>query len=105
MDCCGGLIREIKNYKFPDRTLDANKSYDKPIDKTNHAVNPLEWMVMELPDDPRNILQGVYNKFGRDVNSVPENKRWLPHALEDDDPPFRDFEESAFNIAPIHTMF
>lgn len=105
MDCCSGLIREIKNYKFPDRTLDANKSYDKPIDKNNHAINPLEWMVMELPDDPRNILQGVYNKFGRDVNSVPENKRWLPHALEDDDPPFRNFEESAFNIAPIHTMF
>lgn len=105
MDCCTGLIREIKAYKFPDRSLNPNAALNKPIDKNNHAINPLEWMVTELPDDPKNIIQGVYNKYGRELTSEPAVNRWLPHALEDDPLPYNNLEDSAFNIAPLHSIF
>lgn len=89
MDSCWGLIEELKEYKFPSPATQ-NKStarfLNKPIDKNNHAINPLEWAVMELPDDPRQMLLGVYNKYGRRVISHEENvaSGWLPHALQDD---------------------
>ena len=103
-DCCTGLVKEIKEYKFPDQSLDKNKNSNKPEDKNNHAINPLEWMVMELPDDPRNILQGVYNKYGRDI-TVEEaiEKSWLPHALEDDVISSGN-RDTAYGISPIYEL-
>ena len=103
MDCCDGLIRELKGYKFPDRTLDSKKNFDKPIDKDNHGINPLEWIVMELPENPRNIIQGVYNKYGRDASIDPQHTRIMPHALDDE--PTLSYEDSAFGIAPISSVF
>lgn len=88
MEGCSGLVREITHYKFPERQLlKKPRSYwNKPVDKDNHAINPLEWIVMELPDDPRQMMLGVYNKYGRAATDIDrlQEKRWLPHALQDD---------------------
>lgn len=61
MDCCDELIQEIQNYKFPERVLGSNYVSDKPIDKDNHSINPMEWILMALPADPRTLSLGSYN--------------------------------------------
>lgn len=85
MDCCHGLIEELRKYKFPDRKLDPIQRTDKPVDKDNHGVNALEWIVMELPDNPKNLVLGVFNKFGRDP-ALPDEKAEEPWQLRDDTP-------------------
>jgi hypothetical protein len=83
---CRNLIVELEGYKFPKRTLTTSpKASDKPIDKNNHCINPLEWIAMALPSDPRNLLYGVYDKYGADITRVQPQDRILPHALQDDD--------------------
>ena len=61
---CVYLIKELLDYKYPPRKLGESRHVDKPIDKNNHSINPLEWIVMELPANPKNILNGVYNNRG-----------------------------------------
>ena len=85
MDCCVGLIGELREYKFKQRTLDNPHAGDKPEDKRNHAINPLEWITMELPSDPRNIIHGAYNGAGLDLTVEQAQRRWMPRALMDDD--------------------
>lgn len=65
-DCCEKLLAELRDYKFPARTLDGPSS-DKPEDKNNHGINALEWIVMDLPANPSNILQGIYDRNGNNV--------------------------------------
>lgn len=101
MDCCHGLIKELREYKFQSRELDKEKSSDKPVDKNNHAINPLEWIVMELPDDPKNILHGVYDRMGRDISNIQPQDQILPHALADTPDPFM---ESSDLFAPIQSL-
>ena len=84
MDNCRGLIKELRDYKFKPKTIESDTGADKPIDKNNHSINALEWMTMKLPDDPRNILYGIYNIMGQDVTRVSAQDRVLPHALQDD---------------------
>ena len=69
---------------FKPKTLDMRSNNDKPVDKNNHAINPLEWIVMRLPADPKNILYGVYNSLGEDLTRVTAQDRILPQALQDD---------------------
>lgn len=61
-DTCPVLIDELKKYKFPERSLDKNVNANKPIDKDNHGINPLEWICTGLPRDLKNIYRtGYYN--------------------------------------------
>ena len=83
MDCCTGLIEELRDYKFQPKTLDKQNTPDKPIDKNNHAINPLEWICMELPDDPKRIMYGAYDMYGNDLTK-PVSKTYLPYALTED---------------------
>lgn len=73
---CNYLVEELKEYKFKERTLDAitDKQANKPIDKNNHSINGLEWIVMALPADPNNVLMGVYNSRGDYLRNVVEAK-------------------------------
>lgn len=62
MDTCSHLIGELEKYRFPERSLtDIKKNINKPIDKDNHSINALEWIVMELPSDPRKVTDSLYN--------------------------------------------
>ena len=64
MDCCKSLIKEIKDYKYKADPNANSGLTDKPEDKNNHSINALEWIVMELPADPKNLVYGAYNKRG-----------------------------------------
>jgi hypothetical protein len=87
MDCCVGLIAELRDYKFPAKSLTATKrSADKPVDKNNHAINPMEWICMALPSDPSKLTYGVYDGHGNDLSkNVNDPQYYIPYALRDDD--------------------
>lgn len=87
-DTCSYLIEELRDYKFPKKKLDStNKAQDKPVDKNNHAINPLEWICMELPHDPSKLYYGIYDEHGNDLTLEQEDHTpWLPHALREDIP-------------------
>jgi hypothetical protein len=91
MENCVGLIAELSDYKFPPRTLTntSAKALDKPVDKNNHAINPLEWICMALPDDPSKMLYGIYDRYGNDVTKQfkPEDY-YIPYALRDEEPSY-----------------
>lgn len=88
MNCCPYLIKELKGYKFKERSLTDTRYDDKPVDKNNHAINPLEWIVMELPKDPANLTHGIYDKHGYNLVDPTKNKvkakAYAIHALSDD---------------------
>lgn len=67
MDCCTDLIKELQNYKFKNNGINSTELSDKPEDKNNHSINCLEWIIMELPADPKDVLHGVYDKSGTDL--------------------------------------
>lgn len=83
-ESCVGLIKELREYKYPAKKIGVASS-DKPVDKNNHAINPLEWIAMDLPADPAKLLYGVYNRQGRDISN-PEHDApsYTVHALSDD---------------------
>lgn len=82
---CRLLIKELSDYKYPPHVLGETRHSDKPVDKNNHSINPLEWIVMELPANPKNILQGVYNNRGQrvDIEEATE-KPYVPWQLSDE---------------------
>lgn len=98
MDCCAGLIGELNDYKFPHKKLTGNtKAQDKPVDKNNHAINPLEWICMALPKDPKDLFYGAYDMYGNDLTKEDAVKNMnIPWALQDD---LADYRE------PIHSMY
>lgn len=90
MDSCPGLQEELRNYKFPPKKLTGNtRAQDKPEDKNNHGINPLEWVCMALPSDPRKLMYGAYAMGGRrlDIDET-EKEDWVPYALRDEDEVF-----------------
>jgi hypothetical protein len=90
MDCCAGLIAELRDYKFPPKSLTSStRAQDKPIDKNNHGINPLEWMCMALPPDPKKLLYGAYDSRGNDLTRhTTYEDDWMPHALRDEEPEY-----------------
>lgn len=82
---CEGLVKEIKNLKFKEMVGSDGQRSNKPEDKDDHGVCALEWLAMELPAEPTNLVRGVYDKFGRNVtNLVAEQRNHLPYALQDE---------------------
>ena len=99
---CKGLITELENYKFKaDESL--NSGYTgKPVDKDNHGINALEWITMELPADPKNLLYGVYGKDGKNLTPDEEEMEYdrqsLNWALADDEPEYVPMDETPYDI-------
>jgi len=89
-DTCNYLISELMDYKFPPKKIGDSytKAQDKPIDKNNHAINPLEWICMALPADPANLVYGSYDRWGNSLekidNMYDENGKWCPPQLRDE---------------------
>ena len=81
MDCCKHLIEELKDYKFPSDDSAESGRKDKPQDKNNHLINPLEWIAMEIPTNPADAIFGAYTNRG--VNLIEQKKK--------DDKSFADF--------------
>ena len=61
---CSNLCTEIMKYKFPERTSTGKSTSDKPEDKNNHAINAMEFAVMELPMDLTQTTQLGYSGKG-----------------------------------------
>ncbi len=101
MDCCEDLIRELRDYKFISNENTHSGRSDKPEDKNNHGINALEWIVMELPADPKNLVYGIYNKKGYrvDLDEKEEDKEvpYAVYALSDEDEDNQDLE-TPFNM-------
>jgi hypothetical protein len=85
MDSCVELITELSDYRFPERTLNATVHSDKPIDKNNHSINPMEWILMWLPADPRKLTLGAFRNHILLGLSADETKHTRIWQLEDDD--------------------
>lgn len=95
-DCCDALIKELNDYKFPSKKLGTStKAADKPVDKNNHGINPLEWICMALPADPKKLYYGVYDQNGNDLTQVQEARdSGIPFALQDVEETFDLYERS-----------
>lgn len=87
---CKALIEELDNYKFKaDESLSSGYT-GKPVDKENHGINALEWITMELPRDPKDLLYGVYNQKGermdlREESEEVQTYKWIFADDEEDD--------------------
>ena len=75
MDCCKYLISELRDYKYKEDKNSSNQLSNKPEDKNNHAINPLEWICMSLPADPTKIVNGVYNRYGENLTRQEEQHK------------------------------
>jgi len=77
MDNCFNLKFELSEYKWE---VKKDKSYkQKPVDKNNHSIDPLEWILMKLPEDPSKLMLGAYSNF-TDLNNVKpkeDKKNWM----------------------------
>jgi phage terminase large subunit len=83
---CANTIREGLNYKYKPLELDSKKNPDnKPIDKDNHAMDSLRYMINELPDDPEQLKQKSYS--ARDWAGKVEADGRIPFALQTDESP------------------
>lgn len=101
---CTELIGELREYKFPAKTLDKDggKNMDKPMDKNNHSINPLEWIITRLPQNPKNILFGVYNHEGKEITEeeqVHAETSWqLADTSYNDSMEYDEFTTPSFNV-------
>jgi PBSX family phage terminase large subunit len=83
---CVNTIKEGINYKYKPEELDSKKNPDnKPIDKDNHAMDSLRYMINELPDDPEQLKQKSYS--ARDWGGKVEADGRIPFALQTDEQP------------------
>lgn len=96
---CSELIEEAREYKFPPKSLDgsANRNMHKPMDKNNHSINPMEWILMKLPSNPRTLVHGMYNSEGTGYDEYQQKLQGQPSPetlwqLNDSNP----WEEDAF---------
>ena len=80
---CVALIEELKEYKYEPSELGKPAS-GKPVDKNDHGISALEWIVMELPADPKMLYGGAYDESGT---------RWLK--------PMRTLDRQRENYNPI----
>jgi PBSX family phage terminase large subunit len=82
---CVNTIREGLNYKYKPMELDSKKNMDeKPIDKDNHTMDSLRYMIQELPDDPSQLIQKSYQS--RDWGGKMEDGH-IPFALQSEEKP------------------
>lgn len=95
---CEGLINELRDYKFKTTALGSSAVNNKPEDKNNHGINALEWICMELPADPKNLVYGVYNKLGVEADLEQEYHSTVPFPIRDEEEYRTNEADLAYNI-------
>lgn len=96
MDCCQYLIEELQGYKFEEQKVGQPAS-GKPMDKNNHSINAHEWIICELPKDPKQLDNGAYDRQGRLISDTQSDNPsvivpWQMDLTPDEDP------DSAFGV-------
>ena len=102
MDCCEALNKELAAYKFKADETEVSGFTGKPEDKNNHGINALEWITMEMPADPRNLVYGIYDKMGRDLTQELKESNPEAFALSDYDyynEQYTSMRETAFGVS------
>lgn len=95
---CKGLIQELEEYKFKADESLATGFTGKPVDKDNHGINALEWITMQLPANPKDLLYGVYNKAGKDVTLLKDEDKAYDYWALADEPEDSLMEETPFDV-------
>jgi phage terminase large subunit len=91
---CHNLIKEGVEYKYKLQELDDKKNSDeKPVDKNNHAMDTLRYIIQELPDDPNQLV----NRSIGFTDIVGQKSDRLTHHA------FSDGEEDIFNTDWYYT--
>lgn len=87
-DTCTEIIDELRDYKFPDKTLNKvqRTSADKPQDKNNHSINALEWITMELPADPKKLYLSSYDQNFNNLYDMMQSQAPTVWQLNDSTP-------------------
>jgi phage terminase large subunit len=84
-DCCRMTIWEGTQYKYPKQDLMSDKNAtEKPVDKNNHAMDCIKYMIAELPDDPAQLENLSYNR-NEYYGNMDSDSSWLPHALQEEE--------------------
>lgn len=79
---CYNTIREGVSYKYKTPELAAEKNLgEKPIDKDNHAMDCLRYMIQLLPDDPAMVQTQAYGSWGK----YKKSSFAFPDALQEED--------------------
>lgn len=79
---CSNIIREGVAYKYKVPELAGEKNLgEKPIDKDNHAMDCMRYMIQLLPDDPASLLTQAYGSWGE----YKKNSFKFPEALREDE--------------------
>lgn len=61
---CVNTIREGVNYKYDVDKLDSDTNLnEKPVDKANHTLDSIRYLVNELPDDPMYLKNTSYSQY------------------------------------------
>lgn len=84
-DKCPRLCAELSDYKFPEKTLEKSlgANADKPVDKRNHGVNALEFIIMDVPTDLVVFRNQIYSADGTVIGEHGESsmrKVYNPYA-------------------------
>lgn len=102
---CTDLIRELREYKFKADESQHSGYSGKPEDKNNHGINALEWIAMELPSDPANLIYGIYDKLGRNLTQEQAEEKPGYWALKDDDESPANQRETPFDYVDYNYSF
>jgi PBSX family phage terminase large subunit len=83
LDNCKNVVREILSYKYKPLELDSKvNASEKPVDKDNHTLDAMRYLIQELPDDPEQLKNPSYGQFGKTVK-----KNELAWQLQEDEEP------------------
>ncbi len=97
-DSCVNLIRELREYKFKNRTLnDPKNAKDEPIEKDDHSICGIEWMTMMLPADPKKLFLDAYNSKGESIEVLLDNLNKGGWQLSEPDT-YKDYSDQGYGI-------
>lgn len=85
---CKPLIEEGVNYKYPEQELIDEKNPDeKPRKYQDHAMDALRYIIVDLPDDPENIIAQSHAAHSGNPKSwtITKEGEVLVHEIDDDD--------------------
>lgn len=85
---CTTFIKEVSEYRYPDRSLDNDTKtddyYERPIAKNDHLLDACRYVVHEMPDNPDAMINKSYNAMHVILNRNNISTS-LPHALQEED--------------------
>ena len=78
---CVNTVREGVAYRYEVAELNTKKNLgEKPIDKDNHAMDSLRYLIQALPDDPLQLKRTAYGLW----DEKKANQFKFPHALREE---------------------